>query len=40
MVIRKTKITAKNLKQIYDGKIDWYMNSKEAKKLGVVDIII
>ncbi len=40
MVRRKTKITAKKLKEIYDGKIDWYMTSKEAKKLGVIDEII
>lgn len=40
MVIRKTKITAKKLKQVYDGKVDWFMTAKEAKKLGVVDEII
>lgn len=40
MVRRKTKITAKKHKDIYEHKIDWYMNSKEAKKLGVIDQII
>lgn len=40
IVARKTKITRKKLKEIYDTKKDWYMTAPEAKKLGVVDEII
>lgn len=40
MVMRKTKIKAKKLKEIYDGKVDWYMTAKEAKALGVIDEIL
>jgi ATP-dependent Clp protease protease subunit len=39
-VISNTKITKKQLKHYYDTKTDWYMDSKEALSLGVIDEII
>ena len=40
MTIEKTKITRKKLKEIYDGKVDWFMSAEEALELGVVDEIL
>lgn len=40
IVVRKTKITRQKLKDIYDRKVDWFMNAQTAKRLGVVDAII
>lgn len=40
MTLKKTKIDKKKLKEIYERKIDWYMDAEEAKKLGVVDEVI
>ena len=40
LTLKKTKITKKQLKKIYKRKIDWYMDAKEALKLGVIDKII
>lgn len=40
IVVKKTKITRQKLKDIYDRKVDWFMNAQTAKKLGVVDKII
>lgn len=40
IVVDRTKIPRTKLAEIYTHKIDWYMSSKEAKKLGVVDFII
>lgn len=40
IVTDKTKISKKKLKEIYESKKDWYMNSEEALELGVVDEII
>jgi len=40
ITLSKTKISKKKLKEVYNGKIDWYMSAKEAKELGVVDEII
>ena len=40
ITLEKTKISKKKLKEIYDGKKDWFMTAKEAKELGVVDEII
>jgi ATP-dependent Clp protease protease subunit len=39
-VCKNTKITIKQLKKSYTEKNDWYMTSKEALKLGVIDKII
>jgi ATP-dependent Clp protease protease subunit len=36
----KTKITKKRLREILDTKKDWYMTSKEAQELGVIDEIL
>lgn len=35
-----TNISKKKLKEVYDGKQDWFIDSKEAKELGVIDEII
>lgn len=40
MTIRKTKISKEKLDQVKKEKIDWYMTSDEALKLGVVDEIV
>jgi ATP-dependent Clp protease protease subunit len=40
MTLRKTKITKKKLAQIYKEKVDWFMTSAEAKRLGVIDEIL
>ena len=40
LTIEKTKISKKELTEIYDGKRDWYMDAEEALKLGVIDEII
>jgi ATP-dependent Clp protease protease subunit len=40
ITLERTKITKKKLKEIYDGKIDWFMSAKEAVELGVVDEIL
>ena len=40
LTLEKTNISKKKLKEIYDGKKDWYMTAKEALELGVVDEII
>ena len=40
ITLEKTKITAKKLEKIYKRKIDWFMDSKEALELGVIDKII
>ena len=40
MTLRKTKISKKRLKKIFDNKVDWYMSATEALKLRVIDEII
>src|ERR1035437_1650609 len=40
ITLRRTKITKKKLKDVYEKKFDWYMTSDEALKLGVVDEIL
>lgn len=40
MTVEQTKIKRKKLKEIYDMKIDWYMDVNEALELGVIDAII
>jgi ATP-dependent Clp protease protease subunit len=35
-----TKITKEQLQKIYKRKIDWYIDSKKAIKLGIIDEII
>jgi ATP-dependent Clp protease protease subunit len=40
MIIRKTNIDSKTLKNVYDVQKDWYMTSDEALKLNVVDEVI
>jgi ATP-dependent Clp protease protease subunit len=39
-VIEKTKLTQEDLKKNYDKKKDWFINSKKALKLGIIDQII
>lgn len=40
LTLRKTKISKEKLDQIRKEKVDWFMDSEEALKLGVVDEII
>ncbi len=40
IVKEKTNISKKMLKDIFESKKDWYMSSKEAEELGVVDEIL
>jgi len=40
IVLEKTKISKKKLKEIFETKKDWYMTAEEAKDLGVVDKIL
>ena len=35
-----TKITKKRIKEVFEKKIDWYMNAKEALEYGVIDEIL
>lgn len=38
--LKHTKITQAKLKDIYENKIDWFMNSQQALANGVIDEII
>jgi hypothetical protein len=38
--LKNTGISKDELREIYEKKIDWYIDSKLAKKLGVIDEII
>ena len=38
--IEQTKITAEKLQDVYEKKQDWFMDSKQALKLGVIDEIL
>ena len=38
--LKNTDITKDELRDIYEKKIDWFIDSKQAKKLGVIDEII
>ena len=40
ITLEKTKISKDRLKEVFKGKIDWFMNADEALKLGVVDEIL
>lgn len=40
IVKEKTKITKKRLREIFETQKDWYMTSKEARELGVIDEIL
>ena len=40
MTLRKTKISKKRLKKVFDNKVDWFMSAEEALKLKVIDEII
>ena len=40
LTIKKTRITKKRLKEIYDYKKNWYMDTNEALNLGVIEEII
>jgi len=40
ILFAKTKITPKDLKPFKKRQKEWYLNAKEAKKLGIVDKII
>jgi ATP-dependent Clp protease protease subunit len=38
--LRHTKMTSKQLEDVYEKKKDWYITAKEAVKIGVIDKII
>jgi ATP-dependent Clp protease, protease subunit len=40
ITLDRTKISKKKLKEVYDGKVDWFMDAEQALELGVVDEII
>jgi ATP-dependent protease ClpP protease subunit len=40
ITLDNTNISKKKLKEVYDGKQDWFIDSKEAKELSVIDEII
>jgi ATP-dependent Clp protease protease subunit len=40
ITLEKTKISKERLKDVFERKIDWFMDSDEALRLGVVDDII
>lgn len=40
VTLDNTNISKKKLKEVYDGKQDWFIDSKEAKELSVIDEII
>ncbi len=40
IVLEKTDISKKKLKQILDNKFDWFMTAEESLELGVVDEIL
>lgn len=40
IIVQKTKISKKRLKEVFNQKLDWFINAEEALKLGVADEII
>lgn len=40
ITVAKTDISHKKLKEVYDTKIDWYINSSDALKLKVIDELL
>jgi ATP-dependent Clp protease protease subunit len=40
ITLKKTNISAKRLKEVYEKKFDWFMSADEALSLGVVDEIL
>lgn len=40
ILFEKTNITPKHLKPFKKQQKEWYMNAKQAKKLGIVDKIV
>lgn len=40
IALSKTKLTRNQLSENYKGKKDWFINSKQALKLGIIDEII
>lgn len=40
LVLKDTKITKERLKEVNEKKQDWWMDTEEALKLGVIDEII
>jgi ATP-dependent Clp protease protease subunit len=40
ITLENTSISKKKLKEVYDGKHDWFIDSKEALELGVIDSIL
>lgn len=40
ITIKKTKISKKKIREVYDMKHDWYLTSDDAKELGCIDVIL
>jgi ATP-dependent Clp protease protease subunit len=40
IILERTNITRKKLKEIYSQKKEWYMDAEEAKRMGVIDDVI
>lgn len=40
VILRRTKISEERLIEVYEKKIDWYLNATQAEKLGIVDEVI
>ena len=40
IVLEKTKIGKKKLKEAYTGKLDWFISAKEAINLKIIEEII
>ena len=40
ITLEKTHISKEKLKEVYDGKRDWFMSTTEALKLGVIDKVL
>ena len=40
ITLENTRITPKKLEKIYNNKKDWFMDTEEALKLGVIDEVI
>jgi len=38
--LERTKISKDKLQSVYDMKHDWFLDSKQALKLGVIDQIL
>lgn len=40
VTMKRTKITKKRIKEVYEMKQDWFISGEEAKELGCVDVLL